>query len=120
MDNVSPSAGIRLNNVDLEFHPHPQWNGSRDQRAMEVHYDRLTVVDKRVGDALSLDHHFQLNASASSGFTRAVNYRNTWFWIDDPDLRSKLVFLQLMNLFTMADTAPRENQNSGHDSGALN
>ena len=40
----------------------------------------------------------------------AVNYRNTWFWIDDGDLRSKLVFLQLMNLFTMADTAPRENQ----------
>jgi hypothetical protein len=40
----------------------------------------------------------------------AVNYRNIWFWIDDGDLRSKLVFLQLMNLFTMADTAPRENQ----------
>ena len=40
----------------------------------------------------------------------AVNYRNTWFWIDDSDLRSKLEFLQLMNLFTMADTAPRENQ----------
>ena len=40
----------------------------------------------------------------------AVNYRNTWFWIDDGDLRSKLVFLQLMNLFTMADSAPRENQ----------
>jgi len=37
----------------------------------------------------------------------SVNYRNTWFWIDDSDLRSKQVFLQLMNLFSMADTAPR-------------
>jgi len=37
----------------------------------------------------------------------SVNYRNTWFWIDDSDLRSKEVFLQLMNLFSMADTAPR-------------
>ena len=30
--------------------------------------------------------------------------------IDDGDLRSKLVFLQLMNLFATADTTPRENQ----------
>jgi hypothetical protein len=37
----------------------------------------------------------------------SVNYRNTWFWINDSDLRSKQVFLQLMNLFSMADTAPR-------------
>jgi hypothetical protein len=38
----------------------------------------------------------------------SVYYRHTWFWIDDGDLHSKGVFLQLMNLFTMADTAPRE------------
>ena len=37
----------------------------------------------------------------------SVNYRKTWFWIDDSDLRSKQVFQQLMNIFTMADTAPR-------------
>jgi len=37
----------------------------------------------------------------------SVNYSNTWFWIDNSDLRSKQVFLQLMNLFSMADTAPR-------------
>jgi hypothetical protein len=33
-----------------------------------------------------------------------VNYRDTWFWIDN-DLHSKMVFLQLMNLFTMTDTS---------------
>ncbi|HKN15300.1 MAG TPA: hypothetical protein VJX47_00045 [Candidatus Sulfotelmatobacter sp.] len=37
----------------------------------------------------------------------SVNYRNTWFWIDDSDLQSKQAFQQLMNLFTMADTSPR-------------
>ncbi len=37
----------------------------------------------------------------------SVNYRNTWFWINDSDLRSKQAFLQLMNLFSMADKAPR-------------
>ena len=37
----------------------------------------------------------------------SVNYSNAWFWIDNSDLRSKQVFLQLMNLFSMADTAPR-------------
>jgi hypothetical protein len=38
----------------------------------------------------------------------AVKYEGNWFWIDKGDLQSKQVFLQLMNLFTMADTAPRE------------
>ena len=58
MDNVSPSAGIRLNNVDLEFHPHSQCNGSRDQRAMKVYYDRLTVETQRFSNTLGLDQHF--------------------------------------------------------------
>ena len=38
----------------------------------------------------------------------AVKYDGNWFWIDKGDLPSKQVFLQLMNLFSMADTAPRE------------
>jgi hypothetical protein len=40
----------------------------------------------------------------------AVNYRDTWFWIDDGDLVSKRAFAELMMLFTMADTGPKENQ----------
>ena len=37
-----------------------------------------------------------------------VYYRDTWFWIDDGDLASKRSFVQLMLLFTMADTGGRE------------
>jgi hypothetical protein len=39
-----------------------------------------------------------------------VHYRNNWFRIDDDDLASKAVFAQLMDLFTMIDTGPRQNQ----------
>lgn len=39
-----------------------------------------------------------------------VHYRNNWFRIDDDDLSSKAVFAQLMELFTMIDTGPRQNQ----------
>jgi hypothetical protein len=39
-----------------------------------------------------------------------VHYRNNWFRIDDDDLASKAVFAQLMELFTMIDTGPRQNQ----------
>ena len=38
-----------------------------------------------------------------------VHYRNSWFRIDDDDLESKLVFAQLMELFTMIDTGSRQN-----------
>ena len=37
-------------------------------------------------------------------------YRDTWFWIDDGDLRSKRSFAQLMQLFTMIDTSARAGQ----------
>jgi hypothetical protein len=39
----------------------------------------------------------------------AVQYRNSWFRIDDDDLASKMVFVQLMELFTMIDTGSRPN-----------
>jgi hypothetical protein len=39
-----------------------------------------------------------------------VYYRDTWFWIDDGDLISKRALLQLMQLFTMIDSGPRQNQ----------
>ncbi|HVP00296.1 MAG TPA: hypothetical protein VMT15_19630 [Bryobacteraceae bacterium] len=39
-----------------------------------------------------------------------IHYRDTWFWIDDGDLVSKRAFAQLMQLFTMTDTGPKESQ----------
>jgi len=39
----------------------------------------------------------------------SVYYRDTWFWIDDGDLRSKASLVQLMQLFTMTDTGAKEN-----------
>jgi len=67
---------------------------------------------ERVGDIPDSDRMVRIPSARqkSKDAFVAVNYRNTWFWIDDGDLRSKLVFLQLMNLYAMADTAPRENQ----------
>lgn len=38
-----------------------------------------------------------------------VYYRDTWFWIDEGDLPSKVSLVQLMQLFTMTDPGPREN-----------
>ena len=48
--------------------------------------------------------------SSSPGAFVAVKYRNSWFWIDDGDLESKHVFSFIMNLFSMVDTGPKENQ----------
>src|SRR5215469_16329428 len=39
IDHVSRSAFICENNVNLDFHPHSQWNRSRDQRSMSVDND---------------------------------------------------------------------------------
>ena len=39
-----------------------------------------------------------------------VRYSDAWFWIDKGDLVSKRAFAQLLLLFTMIDTGPKENQ----------
>ena len=38
----------------------------------------------------------------------SVRYRNSWFWIDDRDLRSKRIFSFLMFVFTLVETGKKE------------
>ena len=38
----------------------------------------------------------------------AVNYRNTWFWIDDRDLRSNTLFPFTMFIFSLTETEGKE------------
>ena len=39
----------------------------------------------------------------------SVHYSNTWFWIDDTDLRAKRTFSFILFIFTLADTGSAEN-----------
>jgi hypothetical protein len=39
-----------------------------------------------------------------------VQYRGNWFWISDIDIDSKRSFALLMQLFTMTESGPKENQ----------
>ena len=45
------------------------------------------------------------NSKPSDAFV-AVSYRNSWFWIDDHDLKSKRVFAFM--LFTLSDPGQKE------------
>jgi len=44
VNNVCRSACSRRHNVNLDLHPHAQWNRRRNQRAMQVNYDCLAVA----------------------------------------------------------------------------
>jgi len=63
------------------------------------------MADKQ--DAIRLIEIHSSKANPEHAFV-AVNYRDTWFWIDDRDLKSKRTFAFMMLLFTLADTGEKE------------
>ena len=65
--------------------------------------------DRNLRDAARLIHIHSGKEKSDDAFV-GVRYEGNWFWIDKGDLRSKQVFQQLILLFTMANTAPPENQ----------
>ena len=65
--------------------------------------------DPNVPDSARLIRIHSSKQKPANAFV-SLSYRDTWFWIADGDLPSKQAFSQLMLLFTMADTAPRESQ----------
>ena len=65
--------------------------------------------DPNVPDTVRLIRIHSSKQKPADAFV-SLSYRDTWFWIADSDLPSKQAFSQLILLFTMADTGPRENQ----------
>jgi hypothetical protein len=49
---------------------------------------------------------FILSSEPGDAFV-SVRYRNSYFWIDDRDLRSKIVFSFLMLVFNMVETGDK-------------
>jgi hypothetical protein len=90
---VNMAADVEVPSEDLARHrAFPGFEASHDVPGV-VPMIRIHSSKKNSGDAFV-----------------SIYYRNTWFWIDDGDLASKRALLQLMRLFTMIDTVPKENQ----------
>jgi hypothetical protein len=51
--------------------------------------------------------HIQSSSEKPGDAFVAVRYRNSWFWIDDRDIRSKRIFSFLMFVFTLVDTGEK-------------
>jgi len=55
-----------------------------------------SLLTVRCGSAAPVDAHV------------SVNYRNQWFWIEDRDKQSKLIFNFMMMLFSLTETGPAQ------------
>jgi len=70
--------------------------------------DGRTTATTRVADAQNLRDrpliHVLSGATRPSSQFSAVQYRDTWYWIDDGDLGSKRIFTFLMMFFSLAET----------------
>ena len=84
--------------------------------AAQVEVPETDVTDGRATPGLPPDDAAQAyrmvrvhsSATRPSDAFVSVTYRNTWYWIDDRDLRSKRAFAYMMMLFTLADTGEQE------------
>lgn len=78
--------------------------------AKDVAQGRASPGLDQVGDAANTPRLVRVRSSSSkpSDTFVAVPYRNTWFWIDDCDLKSKRAFAFMMLLFTLSDPGQKE------------
>lgn len=63
--------------VNRDFHPHAQGDGSQNQGTVEVDDECFAVAHQGFADTLSLDHNFQTNPSAPSRFMSNQRLGNT-------------------------------------------
>lgn len=63
------SAFVSEMDMNQDFHPDAECDGSQNQGTMKVDYQCLAFADQRFADTISLDHYFQTNPSAPSRFT---------------------------------------------------
>jgi len=68
---------------------------------------RATSPDTAV-DRLLDDFHIHQGADRPAEAFVAVPYRGKWFWIDDREIRSKLIFAITMILFTQTESDSKE------------
>lgn len=76
------------------------------------------VEQQRVGATMALEMidgkpmaapiRIQGGASAPGDAFARIKYRDSWYWIDDRDLRSKSVFSFMMFIFSLTETEGRE------------
>jgi hypothetical protein len=63
------SALVCEADMNRDFHPYAQGDGSQNQCTMEVDDECLAFAGQRLVDTTGLDHNFQTNPSAPSRFT---------------------------------------------------
>jgi len=82
-----------------------------DVPEFDISEGRVYAVKQENGET---DNRFPPLIRVHSGASKpdkayvAVNYRDSWFWIDDRDLHSKSMFYFLMILFSFTERADRE------------
>jgi hypothetical protein len=67
--DLGRNAIVSKADVNRDFHPYTQRDGSQNQCTMEVDDECLAFARQRLVDTMSLDHNFQTNPRTPSRFT---------------------------------------------------